>query len=166
MREEWKDIAGYEGYYKVSSFGRVKRLEREVRCNTGTMIRPERILKPYLVKKTGYFKVTLSKNSHMKRIAVHKLVVNAFIENLLPKVFTDTNHRDGNKENNNLSNLELCTRAHNVQHAYQLGLISKRPGEKNHFYGKKHTEETKENIRKHRKGKHRQYHDDGIYHYA
>lgn len=122
MKEEWRDIEGYEGLYQVSNKGRIKSLSRErTRLSfqgKGGCLR-ERILKSSLTS-DGYEGVILYKTGQRKSFKVHKLVVEAFIETQSGKLYV--NHMDGNKENNNVLNLERCTPQHNVKHAYENGL--------------------------------------------
>lgn len=110
--EIWKDIENYEGSYLVSNCGRIKSLK-----NGET--RKDKILK-FIKNKCGYLYVNLYKNNKYKSKTIHRLVAQAFIPNLnnLPQI----NHIDGNKENNNISNLEWCTRSENIKHAYKNGL--------------------------------------------
>jgi len=111
MKEIWKDIKGYEGYYQVSSEGRVKSLARKIRCNRSLK---ERILKPGLGG-FGYPQVILCVDNQKYNIFIHRLVAEAFIPNLENKL--EVNHIDGNKENNRVDNLEWCTRKENMTHA-------------------------------------------------
>lgn len=108
--EIWKDIAGYEGLYQISNFGRVKRTYRN-----GNV----KILKSW-INRQGYLIVDLCKNSKRKHFPVHRLVAQAFIPN--PENKPEPNHEDGNKFNNHVSNLKWVTRAENVQHALDEGL--------------------------------------------
>lgn len=100
--EQWKDIAGYEGLYKVSSFGRI----------AGKKIR-----KIHLAN-MGYFVVDLYKNNRRETLLVHRLIARAFVSGW--KEGLDVNHKDGNKENNKIENLEWCTRSENIQHAFDV----------------------------------------------
>ena len=78
MEEEWKDIKGYEGYYKISNLGRVKSLYRVVRKKNGcTMTVYPRILRSG-VNSNGYLDVSLLKDAHSKTFLVHILVATAF----------------------------------------------------------------------------------------
>lgn len=102
MKEVWKDIEGYEGLYQVSNLGRVKSIKR----NTAT----NRILKPHNTNK--YLQVCLCKNGSTKYKLIHRLVAEAFIPNYenLPEV----NHKDEDKLNNSVSNLEWVSQAENL----------------------------------------------------
>lgn len=111
-QEVWKAIAGFEGLYEVSNFGRVRRIF----CYGRPYIRP---CKPKITK-DGYFESTLVKNNKPKCIRTHRLVAQAFCEN--PENKLEVNHIDGNKLNNHASNLEWCTSSENQKHAYKLGL--------------------------------------------
>jgi hypothetical protein len=105
--EEWKAIAECNGIYYISNHGRVKSFKYG----------KERILKPYLTGVPGnqYFSVEVN-----KKIKVHRLVAVAFIEN--PHNKPQVNHKDGNKLNNDIDNLEWVTHQENQQHAWGNGL--------------------------------------------
>ena len=108
--EVWKDVVGYEGLYKVSDRGNVYSVER-IGVN-GNKI-GGRMLKPWY-DRYGYIRVSLRKNGIKKNKRVHRLVAEAFIPN--PNNLPEVNHMDENKTNNELSNLEWCTRKHNNNH--------------------------------------------------
>lgn len=120
--EVWKDIEGYEGLYQVSNLGRVKALERIRYCNKGYGRVKEHIMKQTNAN-SEYYRVPLTNKEHIKKYySVHRLVAMAFIKNDNPTEKTDVNHKDGNKANNNVDNLEWCTRTYNIQHAFKNGL--------------------------------------------
>ena len=97
--EIWKDIENYEGLYQISNFGNIKRNNK--------------ILKPF--KNTnGYYQIVLYKECKKKHCLVHKLVANAFIEN--KNNYKYINHKDENKLNNNINNLEWCTAKYNCNY--------------------------------------------------
>lgn len=108
--EEWRDVVGYEGLYKVSSHGRIKSYH-------------ERYKKPRILKTsmttTGYRKVELAKNKKKKSLKVHRIVAEAFILNEENKPYV--NHLDSNPLNNNVNNLEWCTQKENMIHSAIFG---------------------------------------------
>jgi hypothetical protein len=112
--ETWRDVVGYEGYYQVSNTGKVKSISRNIWNGKGYIKSSGKLLKQGTNQK-GYPIVYLSKNSKSKTITVHRLVAKAFIEN--PSDKPQVNHIDGNKKNNNVSNLEWCSNQENQLHA-------------------------------------------------
>lgn len=119
--EIWKDIKGYEGIYQVSNYGRVKVLDRKVWNAKVECVRKGRIFKTTKGSR-GYIQVALTKNGKSRIFNVHRLVAQAFIPN--PLNLPQVNHIDGNKTNNNVSNLEWCTAQENIQHAHKMNLTS------------------------------------------
>ena len=107
--EQWKDIQGFEGLYKVSSFGRVVRYARTYFCCCNKHL-PENDIKGDLCR--GYHRVTLYSNKSKKRIFVHRLVAETFMPNDENKPEID--HIDGNPLNNNISNLRWCNHKENL----------------------------------------------------
>ena len=112
MKEIWKDIKGYEGYYQVSNYGRVKSLDRYVNHNTrkSIFLRKGKILKPYK-NNTGYLQVTLRINNKNNMFLLHRLIYQAFIDRLLPNLQID--HIDNNPLNNCIDNLQQVTNREN-----------------------------------------------------
>ena len=102
VKEEWRPVDGYENY-EVSNFGRVKSLNYHRTDKEG-------ILKPGK-NKDGYLYVGLCRNGKMKYFKVHKLVAEAFLPN--PECFEQVNHKDEDKTNNCVSNLEFCDAKYN-----------------------------------------------------
>jgi hypothetical protein len=122
MEEVWKDISEYEGIYQVSNIGNIKSLEREVSNNRFigvTNVLKEKYLKPGL-SSNKYMTVILSDGTKRKTFLLHRLIADSFIENDENKPYI--NHKDGNKLNNNVSNLEWCTASENGKHAHKIGL--------------------------------------------
>lgn len=120
--EIWKDVVGYEGYYKVSNMGKVKAARRSIKCHNqfAEYYREYPEHEVYAGKlQTGYLQVCLSKHGKYKCYLVHRLVAEAFIPNMynLPEV----NHKDRDKTNNRVSNLEWCTKLENMHHAIENG---------------------------------------------
>lgn len=109
--EIWRDIEGYEGLYQVSNYGKVKNV------NTN------KILKQFLTDK-GYCKVSLSNCGNEKHLRVHRLVAEAFISN--PDNLPQINHKDEDKTNNRVENLEWCDCKYNINYGTRLERISKR----------------------------------------
>ena len=122
--EVWRDVEGFEGFYKVSNKGNVYRVER-----IGARGREcgGRTLKP-AYDKDGYLKVSLCKNGMRKNKYIHRLVAEAFILN--PESLPEINHIDEVKDNNNVENLEWCTREHNLNHGTRTGRATKKTSKK------------------------------------
>jgi len=121
MKEIWKDIEGFEGFYQVSNKGRVKSLDRTVLGKDSKVYNYKgKILKTPL--NTGYPCVYLSKHHKKHTIRVHILVARAFLSKIKGKYFV--NHKDLNKQNNHVSNLEWCTHKENIQHAHFIGVYT------------------------------------------
>lgn len=106
MNEVWKDIDEYKGIYMVSNWGNVKSLNYN-------HTNKERILKPGKDAK-GYLYVILYKDSKRKKYKIHRLVAMAFLPNTDNLI--EINHKDEDKTNNNVSNLEWCERKYNVNY--------------------------------------------------
>ena len=118
--ETWKDVVGYEGLYEVSNKGNVYSVERMDalgREQGGLVLKPK-------YNNRGYLMVSLYKNGKLKNRTVHRIVAEAFIPN--PKGFLEINHKDENKSNNEIFNLEWCTREHNVKYGTSIERISKK----------------------------------------
>ena len=84
--------------------------------------RSNKKIKSQYVGSTGYYMVSFSYNNKTKPQRVHRLIANTFIPNDNNLKFV--NHIDGNKLNNEISNLEWCTHSHNMKHAFETGLIN------------------------------------------
>lgn len=114
MKEEWKDIPGYEGMYQVSSFGKVKSLDRDIAMHPPQCRRniKGKIMKLYT--KDGYKRVCIAKNGKQRKYWVHRLVAMAFVPN--PNNLPEINHIDENPANNCVGNLEWCDRLRNIHH--------------------------------------------------
>lgn len=110
MKEEWRDIKGYEGFYQVSNLGRVKSLERKVRSQYGFRTIPEIIRKPNK-NLFGYLMLLLSKKGVNKPYTIHRLVAETFIPN--PDNLPQINHKNEIKTDNRVENLEWCSSQYN-----------------------------------------------------
>ena len=126
-KEIWKDVVGYEGLYQVSTLGNTKSLKKQKWNRFVYITQPEKRLKQRNIK--GYYVVRLTKNGKYKNIGVHRLVAQAFIPN--PDNLPQVNHKDGNKQNNCVENLEWCTSSYNVKHAFDTGLKTQKKGIEN-----------------------------------
>jgi plasmid maintenance system antidote protein VapI len=116
--EVWKPVAGYEEFYQVSTYGRIKSFQRKKPI----------IRKPQL-DKDGYLHVGLSLDGKPKYFSVHVLVATAFIPN--PDNKPEVNHRIGWKLNCHVSNLEWATHEENMEHAVKTGLQVAQKGTEN-----------------------------------
>lgn len=121
--EIWKDIPNYEGLYQVSSYGNVKSLDRKVNGKWGKMLIKGKLLS--LVKeKDGYYVVNLYKNHKTQQFRVHRLVAEVFIPN--PNNLPEVNHKNEDKTDNKVDNLEFCTTKYNCNYGNRNRKIRKR----------------------------------------
>lgn len=162
-KEVWKDIKGYEGLYMVSSLGNVKSM------NYRRSGKPKNLKLKYTT--SGYNSVVLSKDGTKKDRMVHRLVAETFIPN--PERYPQINHKDEDKFNNEVDNLEWCTEKYNSNYGTGKERMAKsltgkkhteehrkarsewmtglRVGEEHPMFGKSHTEETKMKMSESRK---------------
>ena len=127
MNEIWRDITGYEGIYQVSNLGRVRSLDRKV----WNYIKRGRILKAHN-NGHGYYNVSLHNNDKVeKHVYVHILVAKTFIPN--PNNYTEVNHKDFNKTNNSVDNLEWVSHKQNIIH-FRKSKLNKQIEKKKHAY--------------------------------
>ena len=118
--EQWRPILGYEGHYEVNNFGDVRSLSRVVkRGTTGDVTKLGQPLRPHLTPK-GYLRVQLQKDGVGKAHMIHRLVAMAFLG--APQEREQVNHKNGDKQDNYLGNLEWVSPSGNLQHAYDEGL--------------------------------------------
>ena len=117
-KEEWKQIVDSNGNFYISNYGRVKN------------VKPQHGTEPKIMKqcidRLGYYKVHIPFPVRRKSVLVHRLVARMFIPN--PNLYREINHKDGNKANNYVDNLEWCTRSYNVKHAFDTGLKVNKKG--------------------------------------
>jgi hypothetical protein len=121
MEEIWKPIVGYEELYEINNYGDVKSLKKI--CKNNYFRNENKILK-LSKNKNGYISVRLNKDGKAHTFNVHRLVAETFIPN--PNNYPEVNHKDENKWNNCVENLEWCTRKYNANY----GFSSKKAGEK------------------------------------
>lgn len=111
----WKDVEGYEGIYQISNLGRIRSLSRDYIDAAGHARHFEgKIRLPVKNPKNGYWAVILKKEGHAKGISIQQLVARHFIPN--PKNKPQVNHKDQNKWNNRVSNLEWVTNDQNIHY--------------------------------------------------
>lgn len=119
MEEIWKDVVGYEGLYQVSNTGKVRSLNYRAVKNRVHELTPK-------TNNSGRLWVELFKDGIARQHLIHRIVGNAFIPN--PYKFEEINHKDENPKNNNVNNLEWCTREYNVRYYNERHPIGNRNG--------------------------------------
>lgn len=124
MEKIWKPVINYEGIYEVSNYGDIKSVDRIVNSKT------KRFCKGTIIKQNkdedGYNSIHLYKNGKRRVFFVHRLVISSFIG--IDKNKTQVNHKNGNKSDNNINNLEWMTPLENTRHAWQTGLAGRLGG--------------------------------------
>ena len=132
MKEIWRDIKNLENYYQISNLGRVRSITRKAK--TKILNNNYRTIEGQLISpaktRDGYLKVTLSKNHKRYYFRVHRLVAEAFIDN--PNNYPVVNHKDENKLNNRVDNLEWCTNKYNCNYGTRNKRISNKLSSKNY----------------------------------
>lgn len=122
INEEWRDIQGYEGVYQVNPIGQVKRIGGGSGAVRGLVLKD-------FDNGHGYRYISLSKDGKGRNYYIHVLLATAFIPN--PERKPQINHRNGQKSDNRLENLEWVTLSEQMIHAYGTGLAPS--GEYNHM---------------------------------
>jgi hypothetical protein len=129
MEEIWKDVVGYEGYYQVSNFGRIKSVDRIKHYSN----RKASFLKGRVMSSSknacGYERLDIRKDNVKKQFLLHRLIAEAFIPNTDNK--PEVNHINGIKDDNRVCNLEWVTHDENMKHAYNMGVGTARRGSDN-----------------------------------
>lgn len=135
-KEVWKKIPYTSGMYSVSKSGKVKSNDRFSVNSLGVKrFYKGQLLKSYKSGWGGYYYVQLTGKKGRFRECIHRIVAKVFIPN--PNNKPQVNHKDGNKHNNRVDNLEWCTQEENIQHAYDTGLTNIRSGKESPNYGKR-----------------------------
>lgn len=106
--EEWRDIPGWEGLYQASNYGQIKSCRRSK-------------LMTINYSKLGYGRISMRKGGRLYTKNIHRLIIQAFLGE---KPGYEVNHKDLNKANNRIENLEYVTRSQNMKHAYEMGARS------------------------------------------
>ncbi|WP_312085165.1 NUMOD4 domain-containing protein [Exiguobacterium sp.] len=119
----FREIPGYEGIYEIDENAIVRTVEGKKTHSTrhGVRVWKQRVLKQK-TDRNGYKRVSLYKDKTCRTWLVHRLVAITFIDN--PNHFDIINHIDGNPGNNSIENLEWCDSKHNVNHAFNNGLMT------------------------------------------
>ncbi len=130
MEEIWKDIIGFEGLYQISNIGRVKSMQKTWKCGYNSIrAKSETILK--VCTSTQYHCVSLHKGTGNRKFThLHKLLAIHFIPN--PENKKEVNHKNGNKHDNRIENLEWASSSENRQHAFDTGLKVSPKGRNHH----------------------------------
>lgn len=110
--EQWRPVKGYEGIYSVSNLGNVRRE------NSRLLEQPKARLLKLRIDKDGYSLAHLCASGIPKKVKVHRLVAEAFLDPVEGK--TQVNHKNGKKPDNQVSNLEWCDARENAIHAYKV----------------------------------------------
>ena len=126
--EIWKDIKGFEGIYQISNQGRVRSLDRVVIFKNGASRKYKGQILSKMISKYGYERVDLRMNGKHKIYSVHRLVAEAFIPN--PEGKETVNHKDENKQNNCVDNLEWMTIKENSNYGTRNMRMAKSQGQK------------------------------------
>lgn len=122
---DYSDIPGYEGSYQINQIGQVKSLDRATKNHRGPYIRKGK--KIIACKDScGYLSVGLSRDNKCKTFRVHTIMAKIWLPNEEGK--EEVNHKDGDKNNNNINNLEWVTKSENMIHAYDNGLKMDKSG--------------------------------------
>ena len=119
IQEIWKDIPNYEGYYQVSNLGNVKSLSRIVKNGWGTRTVCGKILKNLVNTTKGYLVVRLSKIGLVKTKQIHQLVAEAFLNHSQKGHKLVVNHKNFNRQDNRLENLEIVTQRENTNQKHK-----------------------------------------------
>lgn len=116
--EEWRPIVGFEGLYEVSNTGQVRSLDRCLVNSLGRSVFIKGKLLKIYDNTFGYKFVSLVMDKHSSPTYVHRLVAQAFIPN--PQGLPQVNHKDENKSNNRVENLEWCTAKYNMNYGSRM----------------------------------------------
>lgn len=111
MQEIWKDIKEYSGKYQISNWGNVRKINKDYRSPANKILKKQCQYK-------GYYTIDLHDENGYHKHLIHRLVAEAFIPN--PQNKPQVNHKDGDKSNNCVDNLEWCTEKENIVHSIKV----------------------------------------------
>lgn len=114
MTEVWRDIPGLAGY-QASNEGRVRSLDRMVRCKNGERLHKGRVLTPFYAKSTGYLQLHILGRRH----SVHRLVAHTWCDRYFEGAWVD--HKNGQRDDNHPQNLEWVTASENSRRSFKNG---------------------------------------------
>jgi len=127
MNEVWRPVEDYEGLYEISNYGNVKSLSRKVFVTNKYNAKSTRKIKSKILIKQyigTYYVVSLCKNGKYKQHYIHRLVATSFLEN--KNNYNYINHKDENKLNNFVDNLEWCTQKYNCNYGNRNKIVSEK----------------------------------------
>lgn len=126
----WKPVKDFEGYYEVSDDGNIRSIDRYVGNRWGGKTLKKGVVLKLATNRKGYKSVMLHKNTIWYQKQVHRLVAEAFIPN--PLNLPQVNHKDTNKTNNKVENLEWVTGIDNMRHAFANGCFKRTQRQREH----------------------------------
>ena len=115
-QEIWKPISNYDGLYEISNKGQIKSVGRYIKSNHNNVRFQKEKIRKLTVNNKGYVTVRLCKNGKYKTFLVHRLVAETFIPN--PLGYNEINHKDEDKTNNKVDNLEWCSHDYNINYSF------------------------------------------------
>lgn len=124
--EIWKDIPDYENFYQASNLGRIKSLSR---IDASGHLRKEKMIK-LCIDSYGYYNTHLYKNTIAKNMKVHRAIALAFIPN--PECKPQIHHKNFNKLDNNIENLEWVDSKTNINYSHKMGKVNVVMGERHY----------------------------------
>lgn len=119
MEEIWKDVKEYEELYEISNTGKLRSKDRTILKSNGIMQHRKGVLIALALNSDGYLQAKLCKNGKIKTCKIHRLVVEHFLDN--PYNLPEINHKDFNRQNNIVNNLEWISHKENTQHSAKAG---------------------------------------------
>ena len=115
MTEEWLTIRGLKGHYQISNFGNVRSVDRKVLGSKGLRSLKGKLLVQHL--RNGYAFVSVSRSGNQRNLMIHRAVASAFIGTI--RSGQVVHHKDGDKLNNHVENLEITSKQKNTQEYYK-----------------------------------------------